>query len=65
MSQITEERWPFPYDSGPEEEASWHTSVAFVIKVDKTGSPVMALIQQKGRDQWLEQTEEQTAEEVP
>lgn len=57
-SQITEERWPFPCDSGPEEEAFWHTSVAFVVKVDKTGSPGAALVQQKGRDQWLEKIEE-------
>lgn len=38
--------------------------MAFVVKVDKTGSPGAALVQQKGRDQWLEKIEERTVEEV-
>lgn len=64
MSQITEERCAFPSDEGlvRQEEASWHTGVAFVVRVDKAGSSTVT--PSRRRDKWLEQVEDKTAGEV-
>lgn len=47
-----------------QEKDCWHTGVAFVVKINKAESSVMALIQQKGRYKWLDQVGEKTAEEM-
>lgn len=39
MFQISEEKSPFPCDQDPSRvrSASWHSGVAFIVTVDKTG----------------------------
>lgn len=50
MSQITEERCPFPdgREIGTGRGTFWQDSVAFVAIVEKVGSPKVTLVQKRG-----------------
>lgn len=49
LSQISEERHPFPHDAGSSwiRGACWHTSVGFAVMVVKVGSSMWLLSQQR------------------